>query len=265
LRRIIIIGTALAVLVTAGVALAANLNTYGAGFKFAPLGAGSTHKPKNIGFNEMLSAGGVGGNRAAPLVDIRTTIYGIKSNGGLFPKCTAAIITRDHTKWDANCPKGSLVAQGPVNAILGASITPSAAGSPCNPYLHVYNSGAGKLTFFFVIFGKYQCAGLKTGASAPYPGTIREVGNTMITDVPLPPDVSTEAGGLKGIYAALIKENLTWFNLTKKVGRKTVGINQSFKCVGHKRPWTVAFTAQKFPTQAGPNTVTQKVAGSSAC
>jgi hypothetical protein len=264
LRRIIIIGTALAVLVTAGVALA-NLNTYGATFSFAPLGAGSTHKPKNIGFNQTLSAAGMGGNRAAPLVDIRTSIYGLKSNGKYFPICTAAIITRDHTKWDANCPKGSLVAQGPVNAILGASITPAAPGSACNPYLHVYNSGQGKLTFFFVVFGKYQCAGLKTGASAPFPGTIRQVGKLEVTDVPLPPDVSTEAGGLKGIYAALIKENLTWFNNTTKVGRTTIGANQSVACVGHKRPWKVQFTAQKFPTQAGPNTVTQTVAGSSPC
>ena len=84
-------------------------------------------------------------------------------------------------------------------AKLGAATTLVGAGTPCNPFLHVYNGGKGKLVFFFVIIPpKYTCATLKTGASAPYSGTVTQQGKNLVIDVPLPPDVSTSAGGLNG-------------------------------------------------------------------
>jgi hypothetical protein len=264
LRRIIIIGTALAVLGAATAAIAATqLNSYTAGFGFSPSKAGTKSKPVPVGFTQSLGAKSLtAGNRAAPLVDIKTTIYGLTANAGAFPICTDKQITADQLKWDKACPKGSLVAQGPVNAKLGPGTTLVGAGTPCNPYLHVYNGGKGKLWFFFnIIPPKYTCATLKTGASAPYPGFVKQVGKNLVTDVPLPPDVSTSAGGLQGVYGSLILENLKWAKLSKKVKGKTVGFQQSVGCKNGKRPWSVVFTAVNNGAKLPPVTVS----GSSKC
>ena len=61
MRRIIILGTAVAVLAGASVAFAATgLNTYTAGFAFKPTKAGSKHKPVSVSFTEIYT-------RPAPL------------------------------------------------------------------------------------------------------------------------------------------------------------------------------------------------------
>ena len=49
----------------------------------------------------------------------------------------------------------------------------------------------------------------------------------MVTDVPLPPEVSTSVAGHKGLYGSLIREVLTFRKLTTKVNGKTVGFNSS--------------------------------------
>jgi hypothetical protein len=257
----IIGAAAVAVLAVAGVAYAAAFNNYTAKLAFSPSKAGSKSKPSPLSHTETLGASGVGGNRAAPLVDIKTTIYGIRSNAGNFPTCSASKITSNPAKWDKACPKGSLVATGPVNAMLGPTDL-SKPGSPCNPFLHVYNGGKGKLVFFFVIIPpKYTCATLQTGASAPYIGHVKQVGNNLVTDVPLPPDVSTKAGGLTGVYGSLIKEKLSYKKLTKKVKGKTVGYQESFACKNGKRPYLVQYTAVSNGVKETP----QKVKGSAKC
>jgi hypothetical protein len=247
LRRIMIIGAAVAaVLAVAGVAYAAAFNDYTAKLTFSPSKAGSKSKPSAVAFTENLGAKGLEGNRAAPLVDIKTTIYGIRTNAAKFPTCSASKITSNPAKWDKVCPKKSLVATGPVNALLGPASDLKATGSPCNPFLHVYNGGGGKLVFFFVIIPpKYTCATLQTGASAPYIGHVKQVGNNLVTDVPLPPDVSTKAGNLTGVYGSLIKEALTFKKVTTKVKGKTVGYNESFGCKNGKRPYIVQYTSVK--------------------
>ncbi len=267
MRRIIITGAALAVLVAAGVAYAATFNTYTAGFKFTPTKAGTKAKPSPLTYIETLGAAGTGGHSAAPLTNITTWLYGLQSNGKYFPKCSAAIIDSNHSKWDKSCPKGSLVGQGPVTSLLVPAAVPTSPGAKCNPYLHIYNGGQNKLVFFFVVIPpKYTCATLTTGAAAPYIGTISYKQGYMVTDVPLPPDVSTEAGGLKGVYGSLIHEVLTFPKATKKVHGKTVGETQSVACKGHKRPWKVMFTAQDYPPPGGSGTsATQSVTGSSPC
>jgi hypothetical protein len=263
LRRIMIIGAAaVAVLAVAGVAYAAAFNTYSAKLTFSPSKAGSQSKASPLAFTENLGAKGTGGNRAAPLVDIKTTIYGIRTNAGKFPTCSASKITSNPAKWDKACPKGSLVATGPVHALLGPAAVLNATGSPCNPFLHVYNGGGGKLVFFFVIIPpKYTCATLQTGASAPYIGHVKQVGKNLVTDVPLPPDVSTKAGGLTGVYGSLITEALTFKKLTKKVKGKTVGFNESFACKKGKRPYVVQYTS----VEGGVRETPQIVHGSAKC
>jgi hypothetical protein len=246
LRRIIIICTAAAVLIGATAAYAAFSNSYGAAFAF------HGGKTGPISFDQTYTAAGAGGNRAAPLIDIKSSIDGLKADGKDFPKCTIAMINSGIAQHlnDKVCPKGSLIGEGPVNSLLGPATDLSVAGSPCNPYLRVYNGGqsGGKVfqTYFFVVAPDkpgYSCVTLKTGASAPYLGTVTQQGGKMVTDVPLPPDVSTAAGNLTGVYGSLIKEHLLWKKIPKVVGGKTVSPAMSVACKGGKHHWSVRYTA----------------------
>jgi hypothetical protein len=248
LRRIIILGTTFAVLIAASVAVAATLNTYTAVLKFSPTKAGSKSKPVPVGYSETFTAkNDTAGQRAAPLVDIKTTIYGIVSNAKKFPTCDGNKISA--MKTDSFCPKKALVATGPVNAVLG-NPTLKGAGTPCNPFLHVWNGGKGKLWYFFTTGGQYQCATVHTGDTNAYPGFVKQVGPNQVTDVPLPPFVSTKVAGVPNFYGSLIKEVLTF----KK------GFNSAVGCKGGKRPYSVAFTAV---STAGKET--KVVKGSAKC
>jgi hypothetical protein len=248
LRRIIIACTALAVLVGASVAVAATLNTYTAKLSFKPTKAGSKKHPVKVGFTEIYTAANdVATSRAAPLTDIKTTIYGIKSNASKLPTCDGTEISARKT--DTFCPKKALVATGSVNALLGATDL-TLAGTPCNPGLDVWNGGKGKLWFFFTTDATHQCGALHTGDTNAYPGTVKQQGKNQVTNVPLPPFVSTAVAGHTGLYGSLIKQVLNW----KK------GVNSSFACKGGKRPYSVQFTAT---STAGSETKTVK--GSTKC
>jgi hypothetical protein len=255
LRRIIILGAAVAVLAAASIAVAAaNVNSYSASIAFKPTKAGSKHKPVSVGFTETYTAANnTAGNRAAPLINITTKIYGLINNGSKFPTCDGNKISAQRT--DSFCPKKALVATGPVNAKVGDT-TLNGPGSPCNPFLHVWNGGKGKLWFFFTTGGPYQCFGLKTGATAAYPGFVRQQGKYEVTDVPLPPDVSTNVAGI-GLYGSLIREVLTFKNTTIKKGGKTYALNASVGCQNGKRPYSVSFTAT---TPSGNQAVVEKAA-----
>lgn len=266
MRRIIIVCTALAVLALAGAGAAfaaGSFNTYGANFSFSPNKAGSASKPVALGFSQNLTAAGTGSNRAGPLTRLTSTFYGLRTNGKYFPTCSATKIGNPQTGYDKACPKGSLVAQGPVTALLGPATDGSASvHSPCNPYVKVYNSGQGKVTFFFnIIPPKYICATLSTGASAPYPGTLKTVGKNLVLDVPLPPDVSTKAGNIAGVYASLIHYTLKFSKLTTKVKGKTVGFIESTGCKAGNRPWSQKFTALNYDGASASSTIS----GSSKC
>ncbi|MGZ4249372.1 MAG: hypothetical protein ACXVUE_13835 [Solirubrobacteraceae bacterium] len=248
MRRIIFLATGLVVLIAASVALAATLNTYSAKLTFSPSKAGSKSHPVNTKFVETLTAKNANPSlRAGALTDIKTTIYGLVSNAKKFPTCDGNKISA--MKTDTFCPKKALVATGPVNAVLGDN-TLTGTGTPCNPFLHVWNGGGGKLWFFFTTGGKYRCATLHTGDTNAYPGTVKQQGKNQVTDVPLPPFVSTKVAGVPNFYGSLIKEVLTF----------TKGFNSSVGCKSGKRPWSVSFTA------VGPQgKQTKVVKGSAKC
>jgi len=239
LRRVITGLTALAVLAAATAALAASSgNTYTAKLSFSPKAAGSKSHPAAVGQNLLYTAKGANGNNAAPLIDIKTTVYGLTVNTKAVPTCSAAKITAEHT--DASCPKKSLVATGSVEAVIGPNTLQG--GTPCDPLLHVYNGGGKTVVYFFVIAPGHLCGPLQTGAVPPYKGYYSTKGKNLILDVPLPPDVSTNAGNL-GLYGSLEKETLKWFKVSGKVKGKTVPYAASVACSKGKRPYSVKFTA----------------------
>ncbi len=240
MRRIIIIGTAIAVLVGAASAYAA-LNTYTANVTVSG-GAGSAKSPVPVALTEHYRAANLSSSLvAAPLIDIKTTIYGVESNAGKFPTCNGNTISNRGT--DSFCPRGALIATGPVHAELGSPSLAKGGTVACNPFLHVWNGGAGRQWFFFTTGGQYQCAGLRTGQTQAYPATVSQHGKNMVIDVPLPSYVSTAVAHHPGLYGSLITEVLSYRKLTTRVHGKTVGIVSSFACMRGKRPWSVQFTA----------------------
>jgi len=261
LRRIIIIGTALAVLVGAAAAYAA-INTYTARMKFSPTKAGTAKKPVALSFTIDYTASGTNGNRTAPLTDVKTTIYGLKANYKGFPTCSMAKIQA--AKSDASCPKKALAATGWITAVIGPTNDQSAGAAgtlPCDPLLHVWNGGGGKLVFFFVDQApNHTCANgaLTTGSVPPYPGTIRYAGKNLVQDTPVPAYVSFPLAGIEGSLETL---HLTWIKQSIKVHGKQVFDITSIGCKKAKRPFSVSFTANE-PNQPSE---TDTVTGSAAC
>ena len=260
MKRMIIIGTAVAVLGAAAAALAASkFNNYsGSKLVIAPAAAGSKAKPVALGMTEVLKAGAPAGDRAAPLTNIKVTIYGVKLDAGNLPVCTDAKIESNKTNALGGCSKGSLVGTGPVHSELGPATDPSGAkGTACNPFLNVFNGGPKTQVFYFWTKSANDCGGLTTGATAPYDGKISYSGGNAVINVPLPPDISTKVANQPGLYGSLISETLTF---SKKVAGKTymAGIG----CKGGKRAWSITFTATLYNNGGSE---TQTVKGSSKC
>ena len=259
MRMAVIAATALVVLAVTGVALAAALNTYTGTITAKQTGAGTAKKPVALGFVQKLGVkpATAGNANADPLTDIKLSLPKVGFNDKGFPVCTAATIAKAET--DAGCPKGALIATGPVTAALWSPSAPTTVGTPCDPVLDSWNAGNGKVTDFFKIPAGHSCAGLQTGAVAPWTGTIKESGTTLVYDTPLPPPVSTNAGNL-GLYSSLEAETITFAKLTLTKGGKTTPYFESLGCVAGKRPYTVSFTATD-----GTTSSTSVVTGSGKC
>jgi phage tail tape-measure protein len=278
------LGTALAVLIGAGVAFAAaQFNTYKATENFCkstpssptamsctPAAAGSTAHPAPVAINEHWQASGNGTNKnARPLTKIVVKQYGVKSNGQDFPTCTAAQINNagNAKNWNAVCPKGSLIGGGPVSAELLSS---SGTGAPaaCNPWLYVYNGGKSTQTFLFAVGpqspgGKYSCATAKTGTScAAYTGSVKFANNVGTISINVPPCASTQAAGLTGVYASLHKLDVTYYDKTKSKGHYYL---ESVACKGKKRPYSTTFTASPFTQPPGQKPQTQTLNATAPC
>src|SRR5947209_3689287 len=218
MRRRLIIGMALTAGMLAVTAQAAGpLNTYRAALKFSPNPAGSARHVRSLVATADLAAAGTSGNRSAPISDIKATIYGLVSYGQFFPTCSLTRIA--NAKNDNVCPPGAMVATGSVTADVGPTDdqTQGASGQlPCDPLLHVWNAGLGKLVFFLVTTASHQCANgaIQTGSVPPFPGTGMLAGSTgttnslgkwLVLDVPIPRYVDFP---LSGIEASVLSVHL---------------------------------------------------------
>ncbi|MFL5823458.1 MAG: hypothetical protein ACJ764_08465 [Solirubrobacteraceae bacterium] len=276
MRRFIISGAALAALVGGGVAFAASsdFNSYKATETFSPSAAGSPAHPSPFAVSEAWTAHGNNGHNTAPLTRIVAKIYGEKTDAKDFPKCTAKMINSagNSRGWNKVCPKGSLIGKGPVKSVFVPASNASASNPPqCNPYLTIYNGGPGTYkgkpvnvqVFFFEEYPyapgpQYSClnGAVKTGAAAAYNGYSTNASsanhNTWSIDIPLPPNVSTSAGGIHGVYASLVKLNVTYGKLTKRVHGHVKAYGASIGCKNGKRPYSFTFYAKNYQGESPP-------------
>jgi hypothetical protein len=191
---------------------------------------------------------------------ISTKIYGLIEDGKDFPTCSLTKIA--NAKNDSVCPKGAEVATGWITAALGSATDFKAAAAACDPQLDVWNSGQGKLTFFFVDTPTHQCLGgaLKTGSTGPYPATYKRVGNYLQFTVATPNYINYPLPGLVG---SLESEHLKYLKQTRKVHGKTVAITSSIGCQGKKRPYSATFSSTLPPV--GPATETDTISDAGPC
>jgi hypothetical protein len=272
MRRKLVAATTLLCLSAAGAAYAAGPvsappNTYTGNF-VVPDAAGSPARPVAASLVETLGMGSTtSGDVGAPLVNIRTTTYGLKANGRYFPKCTPNQINESNGhngKWNAVCVKGSLVASGQVKAALtNPSSKLAGPGAPCALGLWVYNGGLGKLTFFFTTTPE-RCDGLTTGAATAWTGTIGEAGRTLVTNVPEAADVSYDAGNIN-LFGSLERETLTFKKMTVRHGGKLIPFFASLGCQKGERPFSVTYTATASNSPSSANESRGEVKGTHRC
>lgn len=246
-------------LVGAGAAYAA-FNSYSGTDQVFSKGAGSKKKPVGVGFTQTLNASNTDPTKAAAvLTRIVVKNYGIVSNASKFPTCDGTKFTT--LKSDKFCKPLSKFATGHVQSLLGDPSLSKSNRTPCNPDLDVFNAGRNQLWFFFTTHSALQCAGLTTGATAPYKGYVSQQGKYQVTNIPLPADISTRVANQPNFYGSLIHETLVWSKLKTRVKGKTVYNNVSVGCVKGRRPWTITF----YSTTNGSNQDVSTVKGSSKC
>ncbi len=260
MKRIIIAGTVLVALVCAAAAWAAtDPNSYSGSTTVTPNKAGSAKKPVPVGWSQTINVkSSESGYDAAPLKDIKTTIYGLKVDTSLASTCSSSKI---ESSGGTGCPSKSLVATGTVTSRLGRSDRNPTYSENCGPLtLNVYNGGKNYVWFFFIVPSVTACPGAHTGSAAPYKATFSRSGKNMVLNVPLPADVSTNAANL-GLYASLTHEQLTWKTISGKSKGKKVGYFETVGCKAGKRPYKVTYT----DTTNGTNRFSTTQSGKDKC
>lgn len=259
MRRLIIIVSALSVLGLSAVAYAASSQPYTGSITFNSKKSGTAAKPSPIGYTQDVKTTTPAGMRPQVQREITLKIYGLKVDGKDFPTCSLAKIATAHN--DTVCPPKAMVASGYIRSLLGGNDF-SQAGADCDPALHVWNSGQGKETYFFVTDPAHQCLGgaLHTGSTPPYPGTYHMSGKYFIGDVKVPDYIDNPVQGLVG---SLQQEHLNFSTQTAKVHGKTVVSSGSFACLKGKRPY--AITTVTSGADAGSQRVTSTIKGSAPC
>src|SRR3954454_2944390 len=170
--RTIAVAASMSVVASAGIAAAQTTEpatTYTLKSSAASNKAGSKSRPAAFvpKFSFASDPASGSGRPAAPIA-WSWSWNGVAANGGSFPKCTVSEI--DAAQSDSVCPKGALVADGPLVAYLGPVGQPENNVNCTGETLRIYNGGKGN-TVWFITGSGAQCAGLQY--LAPFPVPIR--------------------------------------------------------------------------------------------
>ncbi len=243
MRKITVLAvTAIAALVVAAVAYGAQVNTYTVTGKTSPSSPGSKKKPLPISLDFDYTVGEATGQRPSPVKRYTIGFYGVQSNGGLFPKCTAAQINAAQSI--SGCPKGSVVGSGYIINAAGSTADPTDKSIECNLNLTIVNSGQGRASIFLqggpstMVQGKPCVIGISQAIDARY---VSFDGGGTALQFDVPANLLHPIGGLDN---AVVQVQSTIKKLTVKKGGKTRGYYESVACKGNKRPIAVDFLSE---------------------
>jgi hypothetical protein len=249
MRKLAVVGaTALVVLLVAAVAYAQQVNTYQVVGSTAPGKPGAKKKPLPIQLKFDYSVGEAAGLRPSPVKRYTIGFYGVKSNGGLFPKCTAEQINAAQS--DTGCVKGSKVGIGTIINQVGASNNPSDKSIDCNLNLTLYNGGQGRLAIYLsggpttTVAGKTCIIPITQAIDARYVG-FQGGGTALQFDVP-----SNLLHSVPGLDTAVTQVTSTIDKMTVKKGGQARGYYESVACKGKNRPIQVTFLSEAGETKS---------------
>ena len=208
---------------------------------------GSASKPVPVSASFHFDAAGAGGGRPVTPKEVNFIWEGIKENGASFPKCTAAEI--DVAQSDSVCPKGSLVATGVIEAILGPEGNRT-SNVGCVKQLKLYNSGKGRTTLF-PTGDPSKCAGV--GYQPPIDMPWKTVKGARQLRLPFPENISHPLPGIEGAFASL---ELKLKKMTVKKKGKKIGYLESKGCAKSTRTFTLTIIPE-----SGQNQVVTTSAG----
>ena len=239
--RTVALATAVVVLSCAAAASAEQVNTYTVTGKTTPAKAGSKKKPVPISLNFDYTVGEESGQRPSPVKRYTIGFYGVRSNGGLFPKCTAAQMNAAQS--DAGCPRGSGVGTGTVINETGASSNPSDKSIACNLSLTVYNAGQNRAALWLkggptqIVRGKPCVIAINQAIDARF---VRHPGGTAL-QFEVPANLLHPVGGLDN---AVVRVESTIRRLTVRRGGKPRGYFESIGCRRGQRAISVDFLSE---------------------
>jgi hypothetical protein len=219
-------------LIAASVAYAAQVNTYTVTGSTKPAKAGSKKKPVALRLDFDYTVGEQSGQRPSPVKRYTIGFYGLRTNGKLFPACTAAKINAAQS--DSGCPKGSLVGTGAVSNAAGATSNPADKTIPCDLDLSIYNSGRNRAALF-LHGGPPQCA--VTISQAIDAKFVRFAGHGSALQFEVP---AALLHPIPGVDNAVVRVKAS----IKKLRRKGHGYFESIACQGAKRPIQVTFLTE---------------------
>ncbi len=246
MRKLVGMGAAAAAVMlgAAAVVYAQQVNSYTVEGSTTPARAGTPKKPVPISVNFGYTVGEESGQRPSPVQRYTIGFYGMRSNGRLFPKCTAQQINAAQS--DRNCPRGSLVGQGSVTNAAGATADPSDKSIPCNLNLRVYNSGQNRAALY--LFGNPPACviPISQAIDARYVRAFNGRGQALQFSVP-----ANLLHPVPGVDNAVTNVTSTIRKLTRRVRGRVRGYYESVRCDGNERPISVTFL-----TEAGQTSTT---------
>ena len=136
----------LACALAASAALAAQVNEYAVQGAVTPARGASKAKPLPVQLRFSFQVREAAGQRPSPIKTYAIAFYGGRSNGALFPTCTAARINAAQS--DRGCPRGSRVGSGLVRNIAGATSDPSDRSLRCDLRLTIHNAGRNRAALY---------------------------------------------------------------------------------------------------------------------
>lgn len=253
MRKLVALAGALLVAgVVAAVAYAQGSNNqYSVQGAVSPARGASKAKPLPIELKFGFQVKSATGGRPSPIKTYSIGFYGGTSNGGPFPKCTAAQINAAQS--DSGCPKGSKVGSGKVINVAGSASDPADTSIPCNLDLTIYNAGVNRAALYLDGTPPDCVIGIHQALDARFVRAFGGKGQALQFDVPA--NLLHPIAGLDNAQSDITS---TIDRITKKVKGKTIGYFQITQpCPkSHKAPVEVSFTTEDGNTQKASDQIT---------
>ncbi len=253
MRKLVALAAALLVAgVAAAVAYAQGAsNQYSVQGSVSPARGASKSKPLPIELRFSFQVTSATGGRPAPIKTYSIGFYGGTSNGGPFPKCSAAKINAAQS--DSVCPKGSKVGSGKVINVAGSASDPADTSIPCNLDLTIYNAGRNRAALYLDGTPPDCVIGIHQALDGKFVRAFGGKGQALQFDVP-----ANLLHPISGLDNAQSDITSTIDRITKKVHGRTQGyfeINQPCPR-NHKAPVEVTFTTEDGNSQKASDDVT---------